>query len=117
MKKLNIVIYNKLLLQAQEAKEQGMIKLASGVFGAIGSVPEDEICTYNFGELKEDIYCGLWKLAGNVIKYHDLDSANAEKVGEVLESLAEKLIDEVEQALGVENEAIGTLEEKLIGQI
>ena len=35
MKKLNLVPYHKLLLQAQEAKTQNLTKLASGIVNAL----------------------------------------------------------------------------------
>lgn len=117
MKKLNNVIYNKLLLQANEAREQDMKKLATGIFGALGPMSEDEGGHYNFNELQEDVYQGLWKLAACVIKYHDLESADAVKINEVLESMAEKLIEQVEQSLGVDDTQIGPLEEKTFGEV
>lgn len=117
MKKLNEVIYNKLLLQANEAQVRGMKKLASGVLNAIGPVPEDEALRYNFSELQDDVYNGLWKLAAYVMKYHDLESVDATKVHDVLESFAEKLIEQVEQSLGVDDTQIGPLEEKIPGEI
>lgn len=116
MKKLNATVYHKLLLQAEEAKTQNLTKLASGVLGAIGAYPEEEAGHYNLEELQQDIYDGLWKLAACVIKYHDLKSANIEQVDQVLESLAEKLVDQVEISLGVSNEQVGKLEEKVPGQ-
>ena len=115
MKKLNKIIYQKLLLQAEEAKEQGMTKLASGVLGVLGPVPEDEKIAYNFETLQIDVYEGLWKLAACVVKYHDLESADVEKINIVLENLAEQLIKEVETAVNVENEQIGPREDKIVG--
>lgn len=117
MKKLNSVIYNKLLLQAEEAKEIGMTKLASGILGSLGPLPEDEQVIYNFNELKNDVYHGLWKLATCVIKYHDVESLDAEKVNEVLKSLSSKMIEEIEQSIGIEDTQVGPLEDKVIGQI
>lgn len=117
MKKLNSVVYNKLLLQAEEARDREMIKLASGLMNALGPIPEDEMVSYNFDELQDDIYRGLWKLASCVIKYHDLESVDAEKVHEVLESLASKVIKEVEQSLNVDHTQVGPLETKVPGEI
>ena len=117
MKKLNEIVYNKLLLQAEEAKEQGFVKLASGVFGSLGPVPEDEACKYNSEQLGEDVYNGLWKLAACVIKYHDTDSVDAQKVHEVLEMLASKLIEQIETSLGIDNAKVGPLEEKIPGEV
>ena len=116
MKKLNSVVYKKLILQAEEAKNQYMVKLASGLLNALGPVPEDDKTNYNFNELQEDVYQGLWKLAACVIKYHDLQSADAEKIHEVLEALASKLITEVEQSVNVDNTKIGPLETKVPGE-
>ena len=117
MKKLNTIVYEKLLLQAEEAKDRGMIKLASGVVSALGAMPEDEVVNYNFNELQNDVYDGLWKMAACVIKYHDLQSVNAEKIHEVLESFASKLIEEVEQSLSVDNTQVGPLEDIVPGEI
>ena len=117
MHKLNSIVYHKLLLQAEEAKTLGMTKLASGILGSLGPVPEEEHVSYNFEELRDDVYGGLWKLASCVIKYHDVDSVQAEKINEVLESLATKLIAEVETSIGVDDTQVGPLEEKLVGQV
>ena len=117
MKKLNEVVYQKLLLQAEEAKDQGLTKLGSAVLSAVGPVPEDESVKYSYGELETDLYEGLWKMATCVLKYHDVESVDIEKVGEVIEILAEKLIEDVESAVG-ENEisVIGKLEDKVAGE-
>jgi len=116
MKKINSIIYNKLLLQAQEAKDRDMVKLANGIFSSIGALPEDEKANYNFNELENDVYQGLWKIASCIIKYHDVKSADAEKIHEALEAVADKLIEEVERSINVNNESIGPLEEKVPGQ-
>lgn len=116
MAKINSAIYNKLLLQAQEAKHQGMDKIASGVMDAIGPYPEDEITTYASQELEDDVHRGLWKLATCILKYHDVTSVDAEKLDEVIESIASKFVDEVEISLGIEGSRIGPLEPKLPGE-
>jgi len=116
MKKLNQVIYDKLFLQAEEAKDQGMTKLASGIFGAIGPTSEDERSAYDYNQLREEVYHEMWKLATHVIKYHDLESVDAEKVHDRLESLAQQFVDELEDSLGVDNSTVGPLETKLPGE-
>ena len=63
MKKLNPIVYHKILLQAEEAKERDMTKLASAVFNTLGSLPEDEPVIYNNDQLQNDIYDSLWKSA------------------------------------------------------
>ena len=55
-------------------------------------------------------------MATCVIKYHDSQSADVEKIHEALESVASKLIEEVERALNVEVNSIGPLEDKLVGE-
>jgi uncharacterized protein HemY len=116
MKKLNSVVYEKLILQAEEAKEQNMNKLAGAILGSLTAVPEKELITYAAGELNNDIYHGLWALATNVIKYYDLESVDAEKVNEAIEVLAEKFVSEIEFSLGIETGTIGPLEPKLPGE-
>jgi hypothetical protein len=116
MKKLNSTVYQKLFLQAEEAKDRNMTKLASAIFVAIGPVPEDENNNYNFNELQNDVYQGLWKLAMCVAKYHDLQSVDAEKVHTALESLSSDLIEDVERSLHVDNTAVGPLETKVPGE-
>jgi len=116
MKKLNTVIYQKLFLQAEEAKDQGMTKLASGIFNAIGPTTEDEHLPYNYDQLRNDIYQEMWKLASHVIKYHDVESADAEKIHDRLETLAQRFVEDVEEALGVDPSTVGPLETKLPGE-
>ena len=50
------------------------------------------------------------------IKYHDLKSADIEKIHEALESLSSKLIEEVEHSLNVNSTQVGPLETKVLGQ-
>ena len=114
--KLNSTIYDKLILQANEAKEQGLTKIAAGILGAVGSVPEDEQVSYAYDELKEDLYEGMWKSAANVLKYYDLNSVDAGKLSDTLESLAERFLDEVEKTLDIGDNQVGPLEEKVPGQ-
>lgn len=116
MKKVNQNIYNKLLAQATEAKEQGFDKLASGVLSAIGPFPEDELNTYSYKEMNDDIYNGLWKLASNIIKYHNLDNADIEKLDAVIESLASNFVEELEEGLNIQPFSIGAFEPKLPGE-
>lgn len=115
MKKVNSVIYYKLLLQAEEAKDRNLTKLANGIVKAIGSMPEEEKVNYSYSELQDDLYDGLWKLAANIIKYYDLNSVDAEKLDKTLESLANKVINEVEKTLDIDL-VIGPYEVKVPGQ-
>jgi hypothetical protein len=117
MKKLNDVVYNKLILQAEEARSQNMEKLAKGVLGSLTPNSEDDFnVTYGSYEMNDDVYSGLWRLATCIIKFHNVESADAEKINEAIESLAGKFISEIENSLGVEPKIAGPLEPKLLGQ-
>lgn len=113
---MNSTVYNKLLLQAEEAKEQGMKKLATGILSSLTALPEDETTLYSSAELDQDIYNGLWALAANVIKYYDVDSVDSEKLNEVIETLASKFINEVQASLDAEEIVVGPLEPILPGE-
>lgn len=115
--KLNKTVYNKLLLQAQEAKELGLKKLSNIIFNNIGSVPKEdtEIDSFSSLQLKEKVHSSLWKIALDVIKYHDLESVDIQKIDEILVNLAEQVLSEVEVSLGADDK-IGPLEPKLFGE-
>jgi hypothetical protein len=66
MKKINKLAYERLLIQAQEARQMGLIKLADSITQALTPNPEDESVedvSYSFAELEDDIHNGMWKLA------------------------------------------------------
>ena len=115
MNKLNSVVYQKIVLQAQEAKLREMRKLASAVLNGLGPNPAEDKIVYSARDLKEDIYQGLWKLAFNVIGYHDLDSADIEKLDKAVAYAVDNFVKDIEHALDVEGK-IGPNEPKLIGQ-
>jgi hypothetical protein len=116
MKKLNQTVYEKLILQAEEAKEQNMTKLANAILGSLTSTPETESSLYSVADLNRDVYQDLWKVATNVLKYHDLESVDAEKVNEVIEVFANKFVNELEHALSIPEGTVGPLEPKLPGE-
>lgn len=116
MKRLNASVYNRLLAQAQEAKERGLEKLASGILNSIGSTPEDEKISYSYDEMQSDVYEGLWKLANSVIKHYDVQMVDAEKVDVILSSLAFKLIEELEESLDLDNPST-PLDPKVPGEL
>jgi hypothetical protein len=101
MKKLGITLYNKLAIQAEEAEEQGMTKLASFISKAIGSEPEEQLSVYSQEELEQDVHKNLWKVATCVLKYYNVSSVDAEKLNNTLESLASDFIAELESSLDV----------------
>lgn len=114
--KLNSTIYDKLILQANEAKEQGLTKIAGGILGSIGSISEDEQVSYGYDELQMDLYEGMWKTATSVLKYYDLNSVDAKRLSDTLETLAEHFLEEMEKTLDIGAGSVGGLEEKVPGQ-
>jgi len=114
--KLNSTIYNKLFAQAEEAKEQGLVKLADHIMDAIEKQPEVEVPEYSYSELEANANSDLWKIAANVMKYYDIQSADVEKVQVVLLHTFSKLASELEVVLDVEGVVIGPLEPKTFGQ-
>ncbi len=116
MKKLNSVVYNKLLAQAEEAKTQGLTKLAAGILGAIGAHPNDEVSEYSYQELQDDIHRDLWKVATRLLHYYDVDSLDAEKLDTEILVWAAKMVDGLEESLGVDSVLVGPLEPKVPGQ-
>jgi hypothetical protein len=115
--KLGTVIYNKLLLQAEEAKNQNLDRLSSGIYSALENGESNEIISYNYSDLNNDIYCGLWKLASNIIKYHNLESVDAEIINNTIEALASKFINEMELTLNTDDKIAGPFEETLPGEV
>lgn len=114
--KINSVIFNKLLLQAEEAKDQKLYKLASGLYSALeDKEPTDNPEIYSYNELNKDIYEGFWKLAFNFIKYYDLNSLDAQKIDETIKILADNFINELELTVGTDC-VIGPNELKVPGE-
>lgn len=116
MKKLNQVLYNKLLAQAEEAKTLGLTSLASGICEAIGPYANDEASEYTYRQLQDDIRRDLWKAATRLMHYYDLESLDAQKLDRELAVQASKMIEELEQAMGVDSVVVGPLEPKVPGQ-
>lgn len=116
MKKLNEVVYKKLYAQAEEAKEQGKVKLASDIFEAIGPFANDEVSEYTYSQLREDVQRDLWKVATRLLHYYDVDSVDAEKVNAEIVHWASKLVDGLETTLQVDDVLSGPFEPKVPGQ-
>ena len=97
--KLDKIIYNKLLLQAEEAKERKKKKLANAIFYAIGSMIDDENKKYLNKDMEENIYQLVWKISAHVIKRHNLESVDADKLNKLIESLTPEIIEQIESTL------------------
>lgn len=114
--KLNATIYNKLLAQAEEAKEQGMVKLAEGILEAIGSFPADEAQEYSYNQLSDDIHRDMWKIASRLMVYYDVTSADVTKVDQTIVSWASRVVADLESTLGVDSVIKGPLEPPVPGE-
>lgn len=116
MIKLNSVIYNKMVLQAEEAVEQEKIALADGVLGAIGPASNDEDKEHSFSELDKEVYDNMWKSAVHVIAHYGLKSADIERVDEVIKNASEKFVLDVCRSLDIDESSFSILEPKVPGQ-
>ena len=116
MKKIGSVLYNKLLLQAQEAKDQGLTVLSERILEAIGPQPDDSVQTYSHVELKEDIHRDLWKIASKLFVFYDLASVDAQSVDRDIIRWTAKTLDELERTLGVDKIVKGSNEPDLPGE-
>jgi len=115
MKKFNEVIYNKLLLQAEEARDQKLIKLAQALESALKEESSQDISEYSSDELHEDVYKDLWSAAANVIKYYNIESVDVVKVSQALEDITNVVIESVKNSIDIDS-TIGPLEPKLPGE-
>lgn len=111
---LNKVIYNKLILQAQEAKFIGLNKLANYVLNSIGSVIAENKSQYDFEKLEENIKKYLWKSALEIVKFYDLESLDIQVVDEILNETKDILIEKLKNKLNLSD--FGPLESKLPGE-
>ena len=111
MIKLNSVIYNKLLCQANLVKEENK-ELSDSILKAIGAASTDEPINYSYENLENDVNSNLWKIATDVIVHYNVKSADIEELDSILKSFAENLIDKLEENLKVKKSI-----EKVMGEI
>lgn len=113
MRKINKIIYNKLLLQAEEAHEFGMTKLASGILTALEDGASDKNTSekYSYSELKDDLYKEMWKLVSKVISHHNTESLDAEKVSDLIDNMSEQFIEELESIITLDKESPSLIED------
>jgi hypothetical protein len=118
MIKLNKIAYDRLISQAEEAKELKLNELADSLLNALGPIPRDDRdnIIFSYDDLKKDIHQSLWKIALNIVAYHDTIHVDAEQVNETLSDLTDKVLQNIEQSLNVENQ-IGPFEPSLPGEI
>jgi biopolymer transport protein ExbB/TolQ len=116
-------VYNKIKLQADEAKEQGMNKLAKAVESAIDEkrnltpfTNKKEQAQYSFQEMSENVHKDLWKIAATLVAYYDVENVDISKIDKTLVSWAEKLVDDLEKTLQITDTIKGPFEPKLPGE-
>jgi choline kinase len=114
MIKINQTVLNKIKLQAEEAEIQGFNKLAQGLIEALKEDITDN-SEYSFEELSNKIYYGLWKIAFDVIGYHNLESVDVKKLDETITALSSSVLTDIENSLD-KNGDIGPNEPMLPGE-
>lgn len=108
-------MYNKLVLQAEEAQEVGLTKLAGAVFDALPKQADDGHKVFNYEELEHAVYYKIWKAALDVVAYYDFDTLDIQKIDDMLKDTAKQLIKKVETGIGTESQ-FGPFEDKVLGQ-
>jgi hypothetical protein len=116
MTKLNIIMYRKLFAQAEEAREQGLIKLADSIVDAIGLEPEEELKEYSYGQFQDDVHKDLWKLATRIMTYYDIESADVSKIDGAILAWASKVTDDLESILDIDSSLNGALDPIVPGE-
>lgn len=117
MNKLSSVTYKRLLAQAEEAKELKLEKLAGNVLSSIGSIPrdEDEDFTFSYADLRNNVQKSLWKIAIDIVAYHDFAKSDIQKIEAAIENLTDEVLAGVEGSLNA-TDKIGPSEPRLPGQ-
>jgi len=111
---LNEILKNKLLLQAEEAREQGMIKLGQAIVNAVDESSTDE--KYSYSQMNDEVHSDLWKVAARLMKYYNLYSIDAEQIDKVVLAWSNKLIEDLELSLGVDEVISSPTDIKLPGE-
>jgi hypothetical protein len=115
MKKLNETIYNKLLLQAEEANDQGLTKLANALFESLAEDAVKENGDSSLKELKEEIYGDLWKIATKIAAYYGTESLDTMKLDTEINYTSDKLFSLIKNVLDIES-TFGPNEPEVIGE-
>lgn len=87
-------LYNKILLQTEEAKTFGLSKLASNIEESISNVKD-----VSFTDLDNLVEKNLWNIALNLISYNEVESVDILKLEEVLDELKEIIISNIENSI------------------
>ncbi len=119
MKKINDVLYKKLILQAEEAKMQGLEKTASNILESLTNedLIEKPSEDYSYEDLKEEFSKSILDLAIKVTKYHNLESLDYSKLESFANDASDELIEKIEDVLGVEAGEVGPFDKKTMGEL
>jgi hypothetical protein len=109
-------LHRQLAASAQEAKEQGLTKLAHNIQAAIEEEPEKPITSYSYAEMERDIQQQLWKAAAHLATYWKVGMLDIKKLDRAISVCAGDLIEEMEKVLDVDVSGQSTLEPKVPGQ-
>lgn len=108
-------IQDKLYIQAQEAKYQGMTKLASAIENLLKDQEMFEKPEYSQAQLDSDIHHDLWKIATKLLVFHDIGNLDVEKLDKSIITWAAALVDDLEKTLQVSG-SIGPKEPRVPGE-
>lgn len=116
MKKMNQHLRERLILQAEEAKHIGLVKLGETVQDAVlhAQVVTDT-GIFNHDELVESVKGSLWRAACKIAIYHDLPTIDIQKMETLIVVATNDFMHHIECSYDVENK-IGPFEEVVMGQ-
>lgn len=117
MNKLSSITYKRLLAQAEEAKDLKLDKLADSILNALGPVPrdEEEAFEFSYAELRDNVRRSLWKIAIDIVAYHDCQKSDVQKIEAAVNELTDEVLATVQTSLSTSNK-IGPHETKVPGQ-
>ncbi len=115
---MNKIAYDRLLLQAEEAEELGMHKLAKNIKANLPpeNFVRDEKSNVTNDELEFLVESTLWSAAALVIDAYDLESVDVLKVNSAIEYMKEKFLKEIKSSLDIEQNILPE-DNKVFGEI
>lgn len=115
MKKISETLYNKLYIQAQTAKEVGLVSLGNAIDETIGAFPEESPKEYSYDQLSEDVYKEIWKVTASISEYHNVESLDIGKLDPYIQEITIRVMDAIEDKLNLKANTF-TKEPKIIGE-
>lgn len=112
-------LFQRILLQAEEAEFQKMERLASNLTAHLEKVavrPDDEPYSYSKKEFDSDIMYHLWSAALRTADFHNISRIDAVEVAELLEKHAEEIVNEICIKAGITH-GVGAYEPSLPGEV